>query len=463
LNGGGGGGGGRFFDSNGASREAYGHGSFLNFARLSYELSGGEHVSSPYSENVFVKAAVKAFADGVGRMRFGLWNGDPSQQDAERVPDRHPLMRLLRRPNRSQTEKQLWRAHTSALKLEGESHWFLATADGRPLRGSAATGVLTQVPRQIIQAGGSSVKIEYGKDGRPKTLRYRLGSPNGGESEPFPWYSVVSFAEFNPESSVRGLGDAETAIRPIDIQHQIIRYLDASLRNGGAPSGVLIFDEALAPSELERRQSEVDDDLNIENAGRIKVFDRKAKFYPSNFTPKDFEYEKLWRAMTSAILTSLGAPEPVVGIFENATYENVRTAYLEFWRGANGVLALADGTTDIITHSLIPRLSRVWRDTPGLVAAFDHSSIEVLQEDFISELTLAREISQSGIGVSFNEALGLLGTRVGLTESGDKHWVKAGMTDLDTGDVYSGAAPRDSEQARLIAVMRQLQEEAAKE
>jgi len=463
---------GRFFGPGGAEKQY--HDSFLNFARLQYELAGQEHVTSPFSENVFVRAAVKAFASGIARLSFGMWSDDPTKADAKLV-DEHPLMSLIRRPNKRQTERQLWQAHTRSMKLDGESYWFLAGPSGGPLPGSDRTGVLTRVPKQIIQVSGSKVKMERGPDGWPKNYRYTVGKGSTkGESQKFPWYSVIPFLDGDPEDQTRGLGDAEAAIRPIDIQHQIMRYIDASLRNGGAPSGMLIFEEALAPSELERRQEEVDDEFRVENAGRVKVVDRGAKFVPSSFTPKDFEYEKLWKGMTSAILTAMGTPEPVVGIFENATYENVRTAFLEFWRGTNGVIALGTQTSDVITNLMLPRLAGVWRGSKA-VAHFDHSQIEVLQEDYISELTLAREIAQSGVGISFNEALEMLGTKVGLKESGDKHWAGQGMTDMDTGETYgqAPAQPEGSEDKepgdkkktvqQMLALLKKIEAEAKSE
>lgn len=450
-------GGGKIFDGDGQFRKYHNNGD-LSFAQIGYELSGVERVISPFSENPYVRAAIKAVSSGVCRLGFGLWDGDPKSKDSTEI-ESHPLRSLIRRPNSRQTEKQLWQAHVTAMKLTGESFWFMADKNGGPTP-ATENGVFTRVPAQIIQVSGDKVQIDYDKAGFPSMLRYTVGK-SGHSSAPFPYRSVVHFYDFNPDDETRGLGDAESAVRAIDLQHQITRYLDASLRNGGAPSGMLIFKDAIAPEELERRQAEADDDNAVENAGRIKVVDRDATFTPNTFTPKDFEYEALWDGMTSTILTAMGVPEPVVGIYNNATYENVRTAYIEFWRGSNGVLALAGSTTDVLTNSLIPRLRRVWPTTKGMTAHFDHSSIEVLAEDFADEFKLASEIAKSGIGVSFNEVLTLFGLAVGQPETGDRHFVGQGFTDDDSGKFYGPpqAATGTEIAQKLRAAYKQMKNE----
>jgi hypothetical protein len=397
------------------------------------QLAGEEFVLEPYLENVFVRAAVKAVQNGFAQLDFGMWDGNPSDPSSTVVDN--PLSELLERPNREMTGRDLWVVHANSMKLDGECYWFLANSLGNPVQSSKRTGLLSGKISQIIPVRGSCVQVNCDPDGWPISYSYAVSG--GRQSKEFPWGSVIAFRDYDPYDIMRGTGDVQCAVRAIDLQHQVLRYMDATLRNGGGPGGFIIFKDAVSPAELERRQAEADDNNSTENRRRLKILDRDAKYIPNNMSPSDMEYATLWDRMIDAILICLGVPGPVVGRYTDATYNNVSTAYTQMWRGPNGILSISSHAADIIQNRLRPRMLREYPEMAGLVAHFDSRRVIELQEKQHDSIKLGLDIASAGIGVSLNDAMGLAGATVRPVDGGDMRLVRSGQTDTESSTQYT--------------------------
>jgi HK97 family phage portal protein len=395
---------------------------------LSTTLDQRETSERPYEENVWVRSAIKAISSGFQRLQLRMFSGDPSADGSQELED-HPILRLIARPNRHMTGRELWQSHATNYKLDGESFWFLANEQGLPVRVDETSQQLLEMPAQIIPVRGELVEHRVGKSGWPVAFRYSV--KRGGESLTWPEAAVIQFRDYDPYNLVRGLGDVRAVMREVDLYFQAFRYMDGAVRNNGDPGGFLIFEEKLGIDELERRQAAAEDEFgNAENARRIKVLDRGAKFMPNPVKPSDMAYENLSSWLRDSILSALGVPGPVVGIYDAATYNNVQTAHREMWTGPNGILSLAEMTADVLEYKLLPRLERVLPGVSELVPVFDSGQVEVLQEDVSDKLKIASEIAATGVGITANEMLQRLGVEVDPFEEGDRKWVAMGLTEL---------------------------------
>ena len=395
---------------------------------LSTSLDQRETSERPYEENVWVRAAIKAISSGFQRLNLRMLTGDPKAEGTQELED-HPILRLIARPNRHMTGRELWQSHATNYKLDGESFWFLANEQGLPVRVDEASQQLLEMPAQIIPVRGELVEHRVGKSGWPVAFRYSV--KRGGESLTWPEAAVIQFRDYDPYNLVRGLGDVRAVMREVDLYFQAFRYMDGAVRNNGDPGGFLIFEEKLGIDELERRQAAAEDEFgNAENARRIKVLDRGAKFMPNPVKPSDMAYENLSAWLRDSILSALGVPGPVVGIYDAATYNNVQTAHREMWTGPNGILSLAEMTADVIEYKLLPRLERLLPGVSELVPVFDSGQVEVLQDDVSDKLKLASEIAAQGVGITANEMLNRLGVEVDPFEEGDRKWIGTGLTEL---------------------------------
>lgn len=391
--------------------------------RFTMSLNDREQTERPYEENFVVRSALRAFANGMVSMPFELWSGSPKEQGSEMIEE-HPLLDLLDKPNRSQSGSEQVYAHTIDYKHDGDVFWFLMNESGEPVNVNDSNGLITEFPKQMLSVRGERVQHKCDAAGFPTEYRYGIG--DGGWSKPFPWVSVIQFMEYDPYNFIRGLGDVRALTREIDLMFQSYRYLDAAVKNGGDPGGFIVFDESIGQDELDARQADVDDTYTADNAGRYKVLDRKAKFTPNPTTPKDMEYQSLFDWTLKAICAGIGTPPPVIGWYEEATYNNVDAARREMWSGSNGILSHAAGRQGTIRTKLIPRLEGTpeMRGQAGEIYPFwNPSGIEVLKKDRTDQIVKAAEAAAKGVGVSFNEALAMAELDVEPAEHGDTAYI----------------------------------------
>ena len=391
--------------------------------RFALSLSDREETTRPFEENFVIRSGLRAFANGMVFMPQELWDGPPSEDTSEKIEE-HPLLDLLNHPNRSQSGGELVRAHTIDYKHDGEVFWFLMNAEGKPVKVGETSGLITEFPKQLLSVRGEKVEHRVDDSGFPVEFRY--GVVGGGWSDAFPWQAVIQFMEYDPYNFIRGLGDVRSLMREIDLMFQSYRYLDATVKNGGDPGGFITFDESIGQDELERRQAMVDDTFTAENSGRFKVLDRKAKFTPNPTRPKDMEYLGLFEWCLKAICAGISVPPPIIGWYDDATYNNLDGARREMWAGANGILSHAAARQDVLRTKLIARLdgTNEMRGQAGeLWPFYNPSGIEVLKKDRTDQLLKSAQIAAAGVGVSYNEAIAQAELGVDPAESGDQAYV----------------------------------------
>lgn len=442
--------GGRFFDHNGLLRGGLSGGDIAkelwsaigssDLYRIANPVADREESDRPFEENVWVRAACKAVAEGFQRLKFCVYPGDPAN-DVEPM-DSHPLKDLLVAPNRVMTERQFWRAHSINMKHDGECVWFMMDRDGAPIA-SNEERILLDTPHTILPVRGDLVEVKYDKLGMPMSYRYTTAFSKNDRrvSREFPVGAICHFRDFDPYNVTRGLGDVDALERETDLYFQAFRAMDASVRNGGDPGGFIIYDHEVDAAEMERRQEIADEEFAGPNQRRIKLLQSSAKYVANPTKPSDMQYQELLTWLRDSILAGLGVPPPVVGVYDSATYNNVETAHREMFTGPNGILALASSTADVINGDLLPRMARLGVGATDYVM-FDASGIEALQEDVGDRLKLAADIASKGIGISFNEGLIMQGATVTNPEEGDRRWVSPKLTTIED---FDGAGAGEGE------------------
>jgi phage portal protein BeeE len=393
-------------------------------------LIGRSSVTKPYLEDTTVRAALKAKSEPFSRLPLRLWDRDPADPGAREITE-HPLATIWRMPNSLLAGEEFFRLHAIGYSLTGATYMFLAEDDGSPIQKG-------QIPSQIIPVMRPGVRIED-RDafGMPVTYSYSFG----GQGKPikFPAHAVVAILDHNPYNWLEGFGDVDALFDDIDTNHHALKYLSSFVRSGGDPGAWIKFKNKLGESEAHRLQSEVDDEYSAHGVSRYKVVSGEVdSIIPNPVRPRDLEYEKLLERQRDTVLSMLGVPPPMVGILENATYNNIRQAELLMWRGPNGILSLLRRTEAALNGLFLPRFlgrvrgrgdSRAGRVESTWQYRFDTSDVEVLQADHQDEVDLASKIAASGVGVSMRDALEMLGAEATITddveESVDRAWVSA--------------------------------------
>lgn len=401
--------------------------SALSFLQVAFDLGGEEEVTRPYEQNSWVHAALKVRADAVASVRLKFWQSD--KDDAEEVPESDPIVKLFNKPNPLMSRGLLMAAHEIHLRLDGECFWFLTDSMGFPLKPTSAGKI--EVPAHVWPIRGVIVEAIWaeqrvGTNGSATTRKVQTGwryqTEHSHKSHDFPMESVVHFRDYDPNDMRRGLGDVDVLARSINLQFQSERYMEGVVRNSGDPGGFIKVPGKLGGIEKDRVEQAFNDEFsNPANRGQWKVLDEGAEYVPNNVRPKDMEFGALQEFERDRVLAVLGVPGPLVGVWDNSSYNNLVEAQKMLWTGGNGVISSLRATEDALDAFFFPSLRDARQSK--YVARFDLSSIEALREDNSQKIKDAEEAVQRGIGVSLNEALAIRGVEVDsyAFEQGDVH------------------------------------------
>jgi len=403
-------------------------GTTQSFLAMFPELLGPDHLTQPYAENGWVFACIRALASSVTSVPPQLWQGDPrkNSKSATLLPETDPLYQLLaKRPNVNQTINQFRDAGLTHRKLDGEDIWFLLDENNNPIRPG-------EVPAQIVPWRGRIVDILRDEMGFPAAYRWpwqitpsftaeapisitdRLSTdpPTHTQAPDFKWFpkhAVVHFITYDPNNPARGIGEAEVLLRDMNMEFAAQRYQEALLQNSGDPGGWIIFDRDMDKGVRQKAQSDLDSIItDKDNAGKYQIVSGSgAKVQVNPMKPKDMEYTKLLEATRDKILSVMGVPPPIVGVLENASYNNIETAVEIFWEGPSGVQAYLTNIEEVINESFIRRLSN--SRYANVFLRHDLTDVPALQEDMDSKLRLWAELAAGANGLSDQGAADLVG------------------------------------------------------
>jgi len=328
----------------------------------------------------WVRAALKRIVDAVASVSLIVYDAKGNQ-----LPDNHPAVALLDRPNDRQTTYEIMEKMTYDLLLTGNAYWLITERDP-----SKRPRELLYVPSELIQPRIEGLQV----------VGYTLTTFDGVKEVSAD--DVVHFTIATPFSPV---GDSPIqAIAPvIKLDREAMAFNYELFKNGAVPAVLMLLPHAVPDTEMQRLREQIRAQYgrgqrhNWFIAGGLGK-DAKIEAFPA--MPKDMAFEVLRKMNREEILSVLGVPPALVGIFEYANYANSREQLKIFWRDT--VVPLLRRIENTITHQLLQQFDK------GLWCQFDLSSVEALKAD-INELSqgLVRLV-QFGV-LTINEAREIIG------------------------------------------------------
>ncbi len=331
-----------------------------------------------FSINGWVYACVMEIASAVAsaplrveRCRGGVW---------EPVAD-HPLARLLEYVNADDNTYSLMEQTAAWLALYGNAFWRLVPPRGRSGGPPAAIQVL-RADRVTIRAGQGK------RSGRVAGYVYDTGS---GESAHYDDTEVIHFRFFAPVDPHYGQSPIKALEQVINTYTAAARFNCAFLRGGGVPAAVISAESHLSEEEIRHYQA-LWDQWTVRNADQRRplVMGRGMKLDVHGVSPDEVVVQTLPRMLREEICAVMRVPPALVGIYEYASYANVREQRKIFYSGpVSQYWRRIEGP---ITEELAPRFS----DGPLRVVA-DSSMIAALQPDYNELANAAVALVKEGI------------------------------------------------------------------
>lgn len=383
---------------------------------------GKDDVDDPLIDSWTVAACVEKWAQAVRSVPMRIWAS--GADDATEVPEGHPLRELFAAPVPYMGSGDLLEAAITHYLLSGEDWLFLMDADSKPVTSDESPRAKIPLPRWMLPVSG-----EFVSDKRDSRLN-RIKSVNyasGGSYQPdFPLGSTFQFRRYNRKDPQRGLSLLDSAMRAISTGFQAERYQEGVMRAGG-PGAYVHYEDEMAPDDERRVQDEMNENLrDADVMGGVKVITGKAEVVPNPATPKEMMPTSTLDWARNVICSVLGVPPPCIGIFDDATYNNITEAYRQFW--AN-VQAWLNTWAQKVNEFLLMRLGDA--RLAACRISFDFSGVAALQPDNTAKFTAAKDVATSGVPVSFQQMLVAQGVEAELPKEADTIVQPAGFVVFD--------------------------------
>ncbi|MFW6174211.1 MAG: phage portal protein [Chloroflexota bacterium] len=342
-----------------------------------------------YAISSAVHAAVKTRADAVARppLRVRRVLDDPDALDGRRTEasgPRHPLQRLLDRPNPFWSSGELWRATETYLALWGAAYWGLER-DG--------TGTVTE----IWPLRPDRVRV------LPDSRRYVRGyvfDTGAGRVSYLP-EEMVWFRSFNPMDEFSGLSAVAPSRASVDMAGSALLFNRAFFHNSATPSDLAITTEE-TPTDEEVHEFYARWESRFGGAGRSHrpvLLSRGMDAKRLGLSHRDMEFIEGLRWAVEEVSRAFGVPKAMLGDLEDATLSNIRTEEQFLWR--NTIVPELGLLEDAVNRTLSPLFGQGAGET--LEARFDLSAIEALQESEGERVERQVKLLEAGV-LTVNEA-----------------------------------------------------------
>ncbi|MEM1371641.1 MAG: phage portal protein, partial [Pseudomonadota bacterium] len=194
-----------------------------------------------YMANAIVYRSVRMISEAAASLPLLLYRGD------EEVFE-HPLLNLLARPNREQTQADFFEAWYGFLLVSGNTY-----AEAVQTGGSV---------RELHILRPDRMTVVPAHDGWPEAYEYSVGGEKlrfdvGEDDEQRP---ILHVRHFHPLDDHYGLSPIEAAASAIDIHNETAKWNKALLDNAARPCGALVYaarEGQLTEDQYERLKDEL--------------------------------------------------------------------------------------------------------------------------------------------------------------------------------------------------------------
>ena len=322
---------------------------------------------------------------GAKRLK-SLYAGE--EGESEPLPNDHPLCKLLKRPNPTQSGANFRFERVMQLQLTGTSLvWNVPNRFGKTVhRYVIPTAMATPVqPRADLPEGGfriNSTSNRYAAVDEDGFTSVGIHNLVVGSVVPLGQIQVTRWP--HPILKEDGQSPISAGAKWIDSANQIDSARWAQMNNGADPSVVITVDKDLNPTEeeLEAAAEKFNQKYGgTENTGKA-IFSTDGKVVALTTTPKDMSYVEAFEQFRDSILGLHGVPGVAAGITEGGSY----AAYYASLKQFTGltVQPILDLIAEEDTEELAPQFGE------GLTVDIEAAEIddpEVLERRIATDVT----------------------------------------------------------------------------
>jgi len=349
---------------------AYGHISSLT------NPSEMEDWISLYQEDTWVNSTCNVIASTIADLDYILIKKE--RDDENNTTDiteikNHALIDVLNNPNPQTTKYELLEELSIYLDLVGTGYWEIVYD---------TTG---EVPMELYSIRPSRLTPVPSKDDRLISY-YDYQVRKYTKKHRFETDEIVPFIYFNPLNDWIGQGSIQAAVDEVILNQHMLNWAKEFFKKGTI-EGILTTDKPLNRGEILEVKKMWDEMRAGDRRSSTPVLSKILRFDSLGSTPQDVDFLEGMKEMQKAILAVMGVPSTMVGILDNAQYDNFSLQNAHF--NKKTIIPRANKITGNINKYLLPQFSSLrtkMEEEPNIMyeVVFDLKKLQQSDQDSIT-------------------------------------------------------------------------------
>lgn len=346
------------------------------------------------------------------------WKVERRQSDKEWAEVEHPVTELLKKPNPDMSRADAFELMQMNADLSGE--WYL-TKTRVAGRTSQEVGALWVMPVRTMEP---RVSRSQGITGF-KRIRDYSGAPDIARED------VIYGLFRDPGNIYRGLAPLKAAARAVDTDVKASIYNLTMMLQAVRPSGMVSVDAEMdEPQRVALEKQLNKKHVGPENVGKIMLISgAEAKFTPFSLSVEELMSLGIRQMSMRETFAIYGTPPPVAGWYEDATYNNIKTALEIFWLLT--IIPLLEKHAGVLNRDLMPEWGQ-----GDLRINYDVSGVRALSR--ITPENVRAALSMQRMGMTLRDINKAMKFGWGDLPFDDVAWIPSNMVPVEQ-QVAAGA------------------------
>jgi HK97 family phage portal protein len=282
-------------------------------------------------------------------VEWKLWKKAASGKEEDRVEvTRHAALDLWNKPNPFMPRQEFVETAQQHIDLIGES---CIAVGHMKLNGQGVPIELWPVRPDRIKPNTDPYTFLDG---------YTYTSPDG-DKIPMSLTELLQIKMPNPLDPYRGLGPVQSILTDIDSTKYSAEWNRAFFENSAQPGGTIEVPESLSDPEFNRMKDQWSaGHKGVNNAHRVAILERGAKWNGNSFTQKDMQFAELRGVSRDVMMEAFGFPKPMAGIVEDVNRANAEAA--EYFFAKYLTVPRLERWKGFLNHDLLPQFGNTTKD-----------------------------------------------------------------------------------------------------
>ncbi|SDE58330.1 phage portal protein, HK97 family [Priestia aryabhattai B8W22] len=330
-------------------------------------------VAYGYKSSTWVYSCVSRIAKTAASVPWKVYR--ETDEGLEEIPN-HPLELLLKKPNPFMSGQDMFERMVGHLYLGGNGILSKVKVNN-------VVAELWPVMPDAISPIPSKTDFVAGYEYRANGITYEI-----------PADEILHFMFIDPANLYWGLAPLQAVARSVDTDSEMLDWQKVSLQNRAIADGVFSFKQPLTRQQWEDARAMVRDQHQGSGGARTPwVLGGEANWTQMSLTPAEMDFIQSRNFTREEICSVFNVPPPMVGLYENATLNNIETARKIFW--LDTMIPLLEDLKSSFNLALTPEFGE------GLVLSYDISSVQAIQDNYGEKVATAKELWS--MGLPFNE------------------------------------------------------------